>query len=182
MSGLRDIYLREAFDNSANLKSTADVLRPPYKSGLEWLMPATPGAAVSLEQALQMMPPVYRAALERAAQGPTVEAGSVPVAGTWNAAGMYTRGREGSPRLVGEDAKTYVHELIHALNDRKGLGFNRQLDEELARVVAGDPPQYPGMRPMAQKIDNLVRNPPSGLRRLLFDYGPALKDADKIRD
>lgn len=182
MGGLRDLFFKEAFDNAANVKSGADALRPPYKTGLNWVAPETPGAAVSLEQALNRMPPVYRSALERVQdRGAPIRAGATQ-AGVWNVGGLYNRNLEtGLRRLVGEDAQSYVHELMHALVDQKGARLDPHLDEELARVVAGDKPQYPMSRPDAQKLDAFIQNPPGALKRFFWDYGPLLQKADRIR-
>jgi len=124
-------------------RSGSDRLRPPYRSQLSGAIPATAGSGRDLEVGFDKLPYSYRQALTHAPPS-RLDVGSMPSG--YNYSGFLSPTRK--PRaLLGIDAQTMAHELIHELGQRRGgfPGLDKVDEEMFVRSVVGDP-EHPALR------------------------------------
>jgi hypothetical protein len=120
-------------------RSGADRLRPPYPAPLRGLEPVAAGAARDVEVGYSGLPGVYQSALQAAPERQT-QVGTFPsgYAKSGETAPAGDRGPGSPAYLVGTDAQVMLHELVHELQQRAGDPNPRDVQEAIARLVAGD--------------------------------------------
>jgi hypothetical protein len=163
-------------------QSGADRLRPPFATPLGGLEPATAGAARDVEVGYGQLPAVYQQALQAAPVRQT-QVGTFPRGYTLWGETAPADAATGMPAyLVGRDARTMLHELVHELQQRTDDPNAFEVQEAIARRVAGDDPlalggpaEDPLARAQAAAYDAQFRarggrpeQPLSGLEYLLW--------------
>jgi len=143
----------------SELLSGADRLRPPYATPILGADPRTAGAATNAEVGFSRLPGAYQRAFAQMPSKP-LAIGAMPSG--CNASGAtFDQGRS----LLADTPQTMAHELIHELGNRMAAadpGANRpwggNTEEELARLVAGDPVQLgASVRQSAEEADAAMR-------------------------